>query len=90
MIAAAPSVADIAAEAAAAGPIVETTHPQLTDKEVLERKKKFSKLAAAMARQKGPTLMYKATNPEERGDLCTEGSEGTETDGAVESSHSSS
>ncbi len=31
MIAAAPSVADIAAEAAAAGPIVETTHPQLTD-----------------------------------------------------------
>ncbi len=74
--------------AAAVGPIVET-HPQLTDKELHERKKKFSKLAAAMARQKDLALMYKA-NPEEGGDICTEGSEGTESDGAVDSNPSSS
>ncbi len=60
------------------------THPQLTDKELHERKKKFSKLAAVTARQKGLALMYIA-NPKDVGDNSTECSEGAESDGAIDS-----
>ncbi len=73
---------------ATAAPMIETP-PQLTDKELHERKKKCSKLASAMARQKGLEFMYKA-NPKEGGDDRTETSEGAESDGAADSNPSSS
>ncbi len=75
-----------AVDTATAAPIIET-HPQLTDKELHERRKKFSKLAAAMARQKGLEFMYKA-NQKEGGDDSTETSEATESDAAADSNHS--